>query len=50
VTGNANAVVSQAHQTARIVQSTNPLVRNVRDAIAAHVPTSLVLRQLDSLM
>jgi 2-polyprenyl-6-methoxyphenol hydroxylase-like FAD-dependent oxidoreductase len=46
----ANAVVSQAHQTARIVQSTNPLVCNVRNMIAAHVPTSLVLRQLDSLM
>jgi 2-polyprenyl-6-methoxyphenol hydroxylase-like FAD-dependent oxidoreductase len=46
----ANAVVSQARQTARMVQSTNPLVRGVRDVIVAHVPNWLFLRQLDSLM
>jgi 2-polyprenyl-6-methoxyphenol hydroxylase-like FAD-dependent oxidoreductase len=46
----ANAVVAQAHQTARMVQSTNPLVRGVRDVIVGHVPSWLVLRQLDSLM
>ena len=46
----ANAVVAQAYQTARMVQSTNPLVHRVRDAVAGRVPTWLVLRQLDSLM
>lgn len=46
----ANAVVSQAHQTARMVQSTNRLVGGMRDAIAAHVPGWLVRRQLDSIM
>jgi 2-polyprenyl-6-methoxyphenol hydroxylase-like FAD-dependent oxidoreductase len=46
----ANAVVSQARQTARMVQSTNPLVCGVRDVIVAHVPSWLFLRQLDSLM
>ncbi len=46
----ANAVLSQAHQTARMVQSTNPFVRDLRDVIAAHVPSWLVLRQLGSLM
>jgi 2-polyprenyl-6-methoxyphenol hydroxylase-like FAD-dependent oxidoreductase len=46
----ANAIVSQAHRTARMVQSTNPLVTGLRDFLIAHVPNSVVWRQLDSLM
>ena len=46
----ANSVVSRAHQTARMVQSTNPLMTGLRDLLVAHLPESLVWRQLDSLM
>jgi 2-polyprenyl-6-methoxyphenol hydroxylase-like FAD-dependent oxidoreductase len=46
----ANAIVSQAHRTARMVQSTNSLVTGLRDLIVAHLPRSLMWRQLDSLM
>jgi 2-polyprenyl-6-methoxyphenol hydroxylase-like FAD-dependent oxidoreductase len=46
----ANAIVSQAHLTARMVQSTNPLMAWLRDLLVAHVPRSLMWRQIDSQM
>ena len=46
----ANSVVARAHQTARMVQSTNPLMTGLRDLLIAHLPRSLIWRQLDSLM
>lgn len=47
---SANRLVSQARQTARMVQAGNPFVTGARDFIAAHVPWNLLLKQLDSQM
>jgi 2-polyprenyl-6-methoxyphenol hydroxylase-like FAD-dependent oxidoreductase len=46
----ANAVVSQARQAARMVQSTNSIVSSARDLLVAHLPKAVLLRQLDSVM
>jgi 2-polyprenyl-6-methoxyphenol hydroxylase-like FAD-dependent oxidoreductase len=46
----ANALIVQARQTARLVQSTNPVVTAFRDFVASHVPSGLLFRQLDGLM
>jgi 2-polyprenyl-6-methoxyphenol hydroxylase-like FAD-dependent oxidoreductase len=46
----ANRLVSQARQTARMIQSTNPILTAARDFVVAHAPSTLFLRQLDALM
>lgn len=46
----ANRLVSQAHQTARLVQSTNPVLAVLRDGLIRGAPRSLFLRQMDFLI
>lgn len=46
----ANRLVSQAHQTARLVQATNPVLTVVRNGLVRSAPRSLYFRQMDSLM
>ena len=47
---SANRLVTQAHQTARLVQSTNPILGAGRNGRLRSAPRSLYLRQMDSLM
>ena len=46
----ANLLIVQARQTARSIQSTNPVVTAIRDFAMSHVPGGLLFRQLDGLM
>lgn len=46
----ANGFVSQSRRTARLVQAMNPAVTALRDFSVAHLPPSLLLRQLDAAM
>ena len=46
----ANMLIVQARQTARMIQSTNPVVTAVRDFAASHAPRGLLFRQLDTQM
>jgi 2-polyprenyl-6-methoxyphenol hydroxylase-like FAD-dependent oxidoreductase len=46
----ADGLVSQARQTARLVQSTNRVVSTLRDGVLGRVPRRLYFHQLDSVM
>ena len=46
----ANGFVSQSRRTARLVQTTNPIVVALRDFSLRHLPRSVLLRQLDASM
>ena len=48
--GRANGFVSQSRRTARLVQTTNPVVAALRDFSLKHLPRSVLLRQLDASM
>jgi 2-polyprenyl-6-methoxyphenol hydroxylase-like FAD-dependent oxidoreductase len=46
----ANKLVVQSRRTAGMIQSTNPFVTAIRDQLVALLPSSMLVRQLDSMM